>query len=1584
MRRVFSRFISLLLVLAMVLSFIPILSRPVYAATQNQQNIVDRANYMYNLTWVAQETIYGWRYQYTFEKGQTYRVPYAQPIYAGYYIGYGVTIETFLEAAATAGSVFYTEMSTYNNWDSTYYGTDCSAYVSWCWGCDRKTTYSIPQVSTNYGYATESNIRNYLQLGDALNSNGAGHVVLCTDLSYDAMGNLIQIEITEQTPPQLKRSYFTPAELAEKYAEEYTIQRYTGTVPAAPVSGYLSSCTSYAAHCTLDITAATDVRNLPCAASVDSQSTVVTAVATGETVTGVGLYVNTLGEQWYKVITADNQTGYIPASGTVYVDDITTDITITGATTPNGHVKGNIFYVEGTIASKYNKLSTAAVYVHEGFGSTGTKVTGASDSVASNTYTLKGSNIDNATAFNQVPLGENTYIISADYINYYVEDGEIKSNSGTVNLVEEYFVVVSSSVSQTTCAHSYSDTTTAQADCANTGEVVHACGTCGYIYTETTAALGHSFGDWEGDTPTCTESVAQTQTCTACGEINTQTLPATGHDYAPVELPGNCQNHPRTEYICGTCGDSYITYADSLYTDWSETAPTGIDESLIQSKHEYRYSDYEILTSTDTLDGYTLVSSAWVETGRQTVTYVDSWNSGFDTTNSLYTLYNNKANKVTASETDTAKTEIESDAVVGYLWFHWCTGSSATSVVSKSGNYTTFHAYYSTEVPGVNTSDYDTSDGSYKLSASTACASCVWYWPIAVYAQESVTSEYTHTYERWTDWSAWSEEPVSATDTRQVEERTLYRYIDAALGDHDFVDGICSVCGANGCDHSYTAVTTDPTCTADGSTVYTCSLCGSTKTEILPALDHNYDSVVTEPTCTDPGYTTHTCATCSDTYTDSATDALGHSWANGTCVTCGATCQHSYEDGICTSCGLVREYFLFGWINGGNYACEENAADLGEYKFENGKLIVTFTENSYVAVKTNDGGWYMTDGWLGEEVTSAILYSTSVVGDNANKLFVPGGVEITFTLTLNTDDTMTLSYEVFVCQHESHTTDGFCTACGAAVEHTYEVTTTEATCTEDGSIVYTCACGDTYSEVIPAAGHSYEAVTTDATCTQDGATVYTCHCGDTYSETIPALGHDYASRQVEGSCQNHPYTEYTCGICGDCYKVYDESVLSDWQTEYPNVDASLIESKTQYRFSDYETTTSYETTLEGYTQVGSTWVAAGTTTVAYVPTWNTGFDTTSALYAQYNNVGSKVTASETETTKVEIDSDEVAGYLWFHWCTGSSATSVVSKSGSYTTFHAYYSTEVPGVHTSGYDTSDGSYKLTGSTACASCIWYWPVAVYEQQSTTYQNLFTYERWTDWSDWSDEEVTASDTRQVETQAAYRYVNASLADHNYESYTIKPSCTGDGCTTYTCATCGDTYEETIPATGHSHESTTTAATCTVDGKIVYTCTCGDTYEETIPATGHSYTGVTTNATCTADGKTVYTCGSCGDSYEEVIPATGHSYVDGICSGCGEAEPSDVVIPSTNLTGVSLAFEDEILYNIYFTADDLSSVVEMGLVTFNEKLADGTIENAIDVIPGYEIVGSEVRVHTNGIPAKNMGDALYFRVYALLTDGS
>lgn len=205
------------------------------ALTTNQQNIVNRANYMYNMQWQCLKTIDGWRGQYTFTKGNTYRIPYGQPIDAGYYVGYGVEPETFLESTKKSSSVFYTKQSKYGSKYSTYYASDCSAFVSWCWSISRTTTSYINNSSKGYGKATSSNIKSYLKVGDALNYSGS-HVVLVTDITYNSSGSISKIEITEQTPPQLKRTTYTVSELANKYSANYTIQRYTGTVKAAPTT----------------------------------------------------------------------------------------------------------------------------------------------------------------------------------------------------------------------------------------------------------------------------------------------------------------------------------------------------------------------------------------------------------------------------------------------------------------------------------------------------------------------------------------------------------------------------------------------------------------------------------------------------------------------------------------------------------------------------------------------------------------------------------------------------------------------------------------------------------------------------------------------------------------------------------------------------------------------------------------------------------------------------------------------------------------------------------------------------------------------------------------------------------------------------------------------------------------------------------------------------------------------------------------------------------------------------------------------------------------------------------------------------
>ncbi|MBQ6890617.1 MAG: hypothetical protein IJN53_06365, partial [Oscillospiraceae bacterium] len=101
--------------------------------------------------------------------------------------------------------------------------------------------------------------------------------------------------------------------------------------------------------------------------------------------------------------------------------------------------------------------------------------------------------------------------------------------------------------------------------------------------------------------------------------------------------------------------------------------------------------------------------------------------------------------------------------------------------------------------------------------------------------------------------------------------------------------------------------------------------------------------------------------------------------------------------------------------------------------------------------------------------------------------------------------------------------------------HTHSYTsevTTAATCDSSGVKTFTCSCGASYTEAIPALGHSYSGgvctrcgaeesddphthsysskVTTAATCEKAGVKTFTCSCGDSYTQAIPALGHNYS------------------------------------------------------------------------------------------------------------------------------------------------------------------------------------------------------------------------------------------------------------------------------------------------------------------------------------------------------------------------------------------------------------------------------------------------------------------------------------------
>lgn len=108
-----------------------------------------------------------------------------------------------------------------------------------------------------------------------------------------------------------------------------------------------------------------------------------------------------------------------------------------------------------------------------------------------------------------------------------------------------------------------------------------------------------------------------------------------------------------------------------------------------------------------------------------------------------------------------------------------------------------------------------------------------------------------------------------------------------------------------------------PTCTEIGWNAYeTCSRCDHTTYTELPALNHDYQAVTVEPTCEADGYTIFTCSRCKDSYTADLTDQLGHqfgAWSpNGT----GAQSADCLRDGCAHTGSTDCRKFTFRTAEG--------------------------------------------------------------------------------------------------------------------------------------------------------------------------------------------------------------------------------------------------------------------------------------------------------------------------------------------------------------------------------------------------------------------------------------------------------------------------------------------------------------------------------------------------------------------------------------------------------------------------------------------------------------------------------------------
>lgn len=227
-------------------------------------------------------------------------------------------------------------------------------------------------------------------------------------------------------------------------------------------------------------------------------------------------------------------------------------------------------------------------------------------------------------------------------------------------------------------------------------------------------------------------------------------------------------------------------------------------------------------------------------------------------------------------------------------------------------------------------------------------------------------------------------------------------------------------------------------------------------------------------------------------------------------------------------------------------------------------------------------------------------------------------------------------------------------------------------------------------------------------------------------------------------------------------EIDQSSVYTNWSTEEPPEDAVKKEERKEYRYQDKKTTTSYETSLSGYTCSGSSWVHTGSNSFEYVASFPYGFDTGSSFYASFNRA--PVTPSETYTNKTTVSTSFV-GNVYYHWCRNGNYGAINrTVNGTYTDkFWKFHIITDAGL---GWN-SAGAFYAKNASICGDSYWWIGYGEGNAANTpilrcnynTYRKRFDYYKWTDYSEWSTTKRAASSTRNVQERKVYRYLTDEM---------------------------------------------------------------------------------------------------------------------------------------------------------------------------------------------------------------------------------
>jgi len=725
-------------------------------------------------------------------------------------------------------------------------------------------------------------------------------------------------------------------------------------------------------------------------------------------------------------------------------------------------------------------------------------------------------------------------------------------------------------------------------------------------------------------------------------------------------------------------------------------------------------------------------------------------------------------------------------------------------------------------------------------------------------------------------------------------------------------------------------------------------------------------TITTAPTCTEAGTRTYTCTLCGENAFEPVAPS-GHKMQGSVCTVCGATGITVYYENV-NNWSTVRIYY---WSDSDTNMTQwpgERMTPVNEpiYSFllpEEAQYVIFNNGSTQTEDLTLPGsGWlYGSDGWVAYDVCTHSWDEGTVTPATCT-----GEGSVTYLCTLCGDSRS----EVIPATGHSFE-NGKCTACGAVescTEHVWDegTVTQEATCWVPGTITYTCTlCGAESTQSITPGHKLYVAETIAPTCTATGKEITKCpNCAYVYSKTLPKIDHDYLPGEVVApTCTEDGYTVGTCSGCG----------------------ATKHIDPVYHTGHSWSGTTCTLCGLEcQHSEVDGICVYCHKGGPAYVDGYYL-IETPAQLYwfaAQVNGGNNLINGKLIADIDLKGGSWTSIGY----YCSDTLEPDTVAYSGIFDgQGHTVSNFVTKGTDNEGLFGYCSSATIMNVGVIGATVTGWragAVAGYPLTSTVL-NCFAISC----------TIIGSTTNSV----------AQLSG----SVHIAPIASPQGgivknCYALNCQLIGQTDLE-VNATPVGGTDTQNGYYCGIvfDGTFSSTRNSTLVTEDQLASGEVTYLlnkGVTDGTqgwyqTCSVglpahSGATVYSAVDCQGNFLGYANTPGgeHRYENGVCTVCGEKDPEEsVTLPTISLKYPTLAFEDEILYNLYFTVDDLSGITQMGLLTFAERNHEGTVADALEVISGYVTnADGSFTAQSQGIPAKMLGDTMFFKVYAQLADGS